>query len=393
MKLNAGYSLIELSVTLVILGLLASLAVRYVQQSEQVLQLDTQYNEALVLPVQQAIEGFIYANHRLPCPAQSSSGVEDCGLTSGKVPFATLGLAQNYTNSAGIIFGYEVYANDNLANSTGDASAVNANLTMLVDRNRPFIHPSTEPNLKGTAVHNLNGLDICQAITNARSIYSADPTDSEKVFNPKVVVGEIIDNPDNMIAEYSGQQNGFIYTSVAYVLTDHGYDLLESDDDYKSPTHFDYLWGVLGCVYGESPTGHAHANTVNAAEIMLSSMVDYKVQVNLAADVAGADIAAATATVFMATAEVATAAAALPIGTAQAILTVGTAAPSVALSLAAIAAAAVALVSTAILEAAAIVIKVIADDLVDTAAVLVKDIEDSKDEIRKNMVEADAAGI
>ncbi|NQY26826.1 MAG: type II secretion system protein [Piscirickettsiaceae bacterium] len=393
MKSNRGYSLIELSITLVILGLLASLVISYVQQKDESVKLDRQYNEALVLPIQQAIEGFIYANHRLPCPASSSNGFENCAIANGQVPYATLGLAQNFTNSAGITFDYEVYANANNTPPAVDAMAVNADLRSLIDRNRPFIDPETLPILKGTVLGHLNGLDICQAIANARSITVANPTDANNVFDPIVVVGSIIDNPDNEIAEIAGEQKKFLYKSVAYVLTDKGYDLYEDDDDYRIPIHFDALWSVLGCVYGESPTGHAHANTVNATEIMQQSMIDYKVQVELAADIAAADVAASTATLLNAIASVATAAAALPIGTAQSILTAGAAAPSIGLSLAAIAAASLALTSAILLESDAIALEVAADDLVGIAAGLVNDITDIRNTVRLHMEQADAAGI
>lgn len=53
--------------------------------------------EAAMLSTEQAIQGFVLANSRLPCPDTSSvpDGVEDCGLTQtmGAVPYRTLGLS------------------------------------------------------------------------------------------------------------------------------------------------------------------------------------------------------------------------------------------------------------------------------------------------------------
>ncbi len=86
-----GFSLVELGVALVVVGVIGLLIGRWVVASRvpaTVEAVQRQLNEA-----QAAVEGFVLANHRLPCPAADASGAEACGTaTAVFFPWRTLGV-------------------------------------------------------------------------------------------------------------------------------------------------------------------------------------------------------------------------------------------------------------------------------------------------------------
>lgn len=85
-----GFSLVELSVSLVVVGILAALLWRWViatkePATEQEIQFELKQAQA-------ALEGFVLANNRLPCASNSAAGVEDCSVLSAvNYPWRTLG--------------------------------------------------------------------------------------------------------------------------------------------------------------------------------------------------------------------------------------------------------------------------------------------------------------
>ncbi|MGD9788311.1 MAG: type II secretion system protein [Sulfuricellaceae bacterium] len=112
----AGFSLLEMAVVLVIIGLL--LAGTLLPMSAQVDNRRTQETQQQIDEITQALVGFAVANGRLPCPADptkatgaANAGTEDlgagtCNRTSGAVPWATLGVAE--TDAWGRRFTYAV---------------------------------------------------------------------------------------------------------------------------------------------------------------------------------------------------------------------------------------------------------------------------------------------
>lgn len=92
---SSGFTLLEISIVLVILGVLANAFLQPI--GSQLESAKRQETQALLLRVEQAVTGFAAAHGRLPCPApfdQTAIELPDCTLSSryGTVPAVTLAL-------------------------------------------------------------------------------------------------------------------------------------------------------------------------------------------------------------------------------------------------------------------------------------------------------------
>ncbi len=104
-----GFSLLEMSIVLAIVGLLLTgLIPSLTAQMEQQHRNDTIKQ---MIEIKDALIGYAIVNGRLPCPAKATiptntanSGLSDCTLTSGVVPWVTLGT--NETDAWGRRFTY-----------------------------------------------------------------------------------------------------------------------------------------------------------------------------------------------------------------------------------------------------------------------------------------------
>ncbi len=87
-----GFTLVELSLVLLALGLVIPAAVIFWQLSER--QRVTSVQTDVQQQARDAVVGFLHSNYRLPCPAVNAQGVEDCAGTRqvGFVPWRTLNL-------------------------------------------------------------------------------------------------------------------------------------------------------------------------------------------------------------------------------------------------------------------------------------------------------------
>ncbi|MGZ8140675.1 type II secretion system protein [Bordetella bronchiseptica] len=89
-----GFSLVEAAISLVILGIITVALWRFIDfsgRSTQAGQVDD-----LLARADRALIGYALAHARLPCPASSTAGMENCGAgeASGYLPYATLGLPE-----------------------------------------------------------------------------------------------------------------------------------------------------------------------------------------------------------------------------------------------------------------------------------------------------------
>lgn len=89
---QGGFSLVELSVSLAVIGLLGLLIWRWTVATQA--PAAQQSIQAELAEAQAAVEGFVLSQHRLPCPAATRSGLEDCAASDALLlPWSTLGLS------------------------------------------------------------------------------------------------------------------------------------------------------------------------------------------------------------------------------------------------------------------------------------------------------------
>lgn len=110
-KCNSGFTLVEMAIVLMIVGLL--LGGMLVPLSAQMDQRNASDTQKTLSEIKEAIIGYAIVNGRLPCPAQATfatgntnAGMVDCTLTTGVIPWATLGTSE--TDAWGRRFTYAV---------------------------------------------------------------------------------------------------------------------------------------------------------------------------------------------------------------------------------------------------------------------------------------------
>lgn len=93
---QAGLSLVELAVSLAIIGVLGVLAWRWVASEREPLQRPAIMGQ--LAEAQAAVEGYVLAQGRLPCPAPTTSGTSDCSDAAAVlIPWRTLGLSSRFS--------------------------------------------------------------------------------------------------------------------------------------------------------------------------------------------------------------------------------------------------------------------------------------------------------
>ena len=396
-----GYTLIEMSIAVMIIGLVVTvLADLYPKVTESSAK---KQSEIQTERLERAILGFVFAQGRLPCPSADINGIENCALQKGDFPFRTLGMSSPIRNQAGLALRYAVF-------DKALTGAADMELTVLKDRYEAYI--ATDNNSVGitpVAQHSVlnvgapNGLDFCHALSNGSStsndstyLHTGSGASLEHVAY--LIHDSGLSDADNVNGVFDGNN-----TSTA---TDLGFDQPSnitghSNDDYVYVKSFNQLWSDLECSSVISSVGHAHPNTASASAIMNQALADYKVQAELALDVAEADIAAAAAAILSGASGTASAAATIPIATSESINTAGAAAPTAALSVAAVAAAAASVVTASIVTVLAADNRDRAEEIItgadgdfeESVNGLLSDINGLNSSVYNNAVNADAAGL
>ena len=90
-----GFTLVELAVVLVVVGLLMALLLGPLVAQQQQKQIGDTRRQ--LEDIKESLLGFAMANGRLPCPASTTSatGAEDCAIRIGVLPWSVLGLREN----------------------------------------------------------------------------------------------------------------------------------------------------------------------------------------------------------------------------------------------------------------------------------------------------------
>ncbi len=147
----SGYTLVELAVVLVILGVIGLLSWRFVPVLMEIGSGEVAGADRLA-EAGESLEGFALARDRLPCPDTSGDGEEDCnGADRGHLPWQTLGLARF---DPPLRYGVFRVADD-------DDAALDADLAAARDRYQAPLPPDLDP------PGDIDGLDFCVGLLNA----------------------------------------------------------------------------------------------------------------------------------------------------------------------------------------------------------------------------------
>jgi len=123
---DTGFSLLELSLALIVVGLLTALALPLISSQREL----AARQEALRLldQVRDSLIGFAMTHGRLPCPAAPEGlGREDCSREHGVIPWATLALVAS--DPWGHQLTYHAHARFTQPPAPGQASAITLDTT------------------------------------------------------------------------------------------------------------------------------------------------------------------------------------------------------------------------------------------------------------------------
>ncbi len=181
-----GFSLIEISVVLVIVGLLlGGMMMPLATQMEKSRRNETQM---LIDQAFEAIYGYALMNGRLPCPDTSGDGLENragvnCTLVRGSVPWATLGTAN--TDAWGQTFIYRVSNNyaDSVDGTGCGTATTNVSFSLCSSGDIQVLNARGG----GTVASNVPAVIVSRGKnwTNAPSNDEAENTDNDAIFVSK----------------------------------------------------------------------------------------------------------------------------------------------------------------------------------------------------------------
>ena len=326
-----GYTLIELSIVIAVLGLILILLWRFGSMAYQRIQ-ETEAPQILA-EANQALVGFIMVNHRLPCPDTSTTGdgLEHCGgAVIGRLPVVTLGLARADMQN----MRYGVYRSPTVMLDTASDRfpPLVTYSTTTIDPVAGYYNMAdgvTYPYHDGTAsasetlLGQVNGIDFCHALrlagtstanTTSLNIRDAGNAPIKNVAYALALPGAHDANGDGNL--FDGANTGTVSFSASNQPVSANYD------DVVQAVDFSQLFDRLSCGGALSAAEHAHFNAATAAALMHADFVNYQSQLQLTAELAQANYLIAAAAAVHAGGDVTSGAAAILFGTAN-LLTIG----------------------------------------------------------------------
>ena len=298
-----GFSLWELSIVmLIMIGLFVALinVMPYIVKREHV-----ELDNSILVKMDDQLMGFIATFNRLPCPDNNNNGLENCGgsNSTGTIPYKTLGLNEDYAGIGSIPVRYAVFRN----------SGIGADLANITDLFNP-----TDSHATVTTLNNINGLDFCTAISNAKAssfqstfAHIILPDGSTKAV-PYVIVTAGLANLDGGTSPFEGRNetNSLDFESAN---KEHN----ASYDDSVFTKTFDELASSLNCdtaqkslnLLADAKATHienlAQAESIKAGATLAAVIIGLQIVVGIAntaiavATVVAAGVAVAGASVQM----------------------------------------------------------------------------------------------
>jgi len=375
-----GMTLIELSLMLIVLGLITAVMVSLVPSMTRLASVESAIND--VSDTQNAIAGFALTTGRLPCADANQDGLEDCPAVAGGFPYLTVGIGAPLRNAYGYDYRYVVYARR-------DNTPMNdAELTKASDRWQPTLVSGLPPVAELTAMESITPTDLCRALGVAQASTINDQSLSLEYLAASEVVAYVLVNPGQ--ADRNGNGSLFDGVNTDGLSVEHPLRRSSRDyDDSVSVVRFNQLWEQLGCSAQLATAGHAHPNVQSMLAMFRQTIRDYRAQLALVEEMAFADNFQTGASIASASASVAAAAAIAPTATASAINTAGATAAAVGASVGAISG------NTALVGTATAAQLVAIDNLnkvrdqLDELDLLIKDLDELHDSVDDNVVAAD----
>lgn len=389
MRSGRGYSLLELALVVVVAGAAVTVGATVFQQRTESSRAVT--HASLVNAADEALLGFVHGRHRLPCPASSEAGVEDCTTTVGFLPWRTLGMAVPPLNGAGHQLRYAHYSRSD-ANSARDASLANVR-----DRFRPYFAATAPAVASFQVMGNTNGLDFCQALVNAslggasQSYLNVRNSETAQFVN----VAYVLINPGQGDASGNGSVLDGLNASLSNanpVAERPGRPSDRNYDDRVHAVYFNQLSQALGCASVMTP-GNSHASTLTAAAVMQQAMKDYRVQLDFKVFLAAADTVAAVTDVLGVVVDTAKTTSEASTAVAAAINSGGGLAGAIVMAAIAAGLVAITIVGTAGGTAAALAAAIIAGENLSDFGALQSDLDVIRASIHQNVISMDAAGL
>lgn len=376
-----GMTLIELSVVLVVLGLMTAVLLSLLPSLTRLASVESAIDD--VSGTQSAITGFALATGRLPCADANQDGIEDCPAVAGGFPYLTVGLGGPLRNAHGYDYRYAVYMRS-------DGAPMNdANLVSETDRWQPTLVSGLPPVAKLEAFENsITSLDLCRALGVAQTSAAENQYLYLEHSGAREAVAYVLADPGQ--ADRDG--NGSLFDGLNAAGLGFEHPVRNSSrvyDDRVSAVRFNQLWEQLGCSALLSTAGHAHPNVLSTLAMFRQTIRDYETQLELVEEMAFADNFQTGASIASAVASVAAAAASAPIATASAINTFGATAAAVGASIGAIAGnTALVATATAAQVTAVINLEKVRDQL-DELDILIDELDELHRDVRINVVRAD----
>lgn len=235
---QAGFSLIELAMTIVVIGIVISVLFALVPRATVPKMVDQ--TRLTLQGADRALVSHAKAKYRLPCPDVNNDGLGDCGQSSGLLPYRDLGYAAPVVDASSRAIRYAVYRQV-IAPTADDADLA---LAPVPNRFVPLMPLGTAAPLYVT------DLEFCRALLNSQNAvastsfaYVDDGGNTANVAFILASSGPTDADADNVDGAYDGLNEG------AGVGFDSPARILDSSyDDLGLAKSFVSLAGDLSCV-------------------------------------------------------------------------------------------------------------------------------------------------